>query len=249
MIELVAENSVLRLALLLFPFAIVVAAAYLITQAVSARQLGRRRLFETATAGPGAPTLGSLRSERVESAWLKLVNSVERRGLSLVDTEDAALRQKLIAAGYTEHLCAARLHAHPPGAGHCAAGTGAHRILADGRQPEHDPALFPPRHCPPHSDCTFRRCSARKSRPAPARAHQRLPRRPRSHARLRRSRPRPRSGLRARGHGNDHVAPAALGAVRCRRARAEGGAEVMRMRFAGWPTAPGRTTSAHSRPC
>lgn len=102
MIELVAENSVLRLALLLFLFAIVVAAAYLITQAVSARQLGRRRLFETATAGPGAPTLGSLRSERVESAWLKLVNSVERRGLSLVDTKDAALRQKLIAAGYTE---------------------------------------------------------------------------------------------------------------------------------------------------
>jgi tight adherence protein C len=44
--------------------------------------------------------LGSLRAERIESAWLKLVNSIERRGLSLVDTKDAALRQKLVAAGY-----------------------------------------------------------------------------------------------------------------------------------------------------
>ena len=43
---------------------------------------------------------GSLRAERVESAWLKLVNSIESRGLSLVDTKDAALRQRLVAAGY-----------------------------------------------------------------------------------------------------------------------------------------------------
>jgi tight adherence protein C len=45
--------------------------------------------------------LGSLRAERIESAWLKLVNSIEKRGLSLVDTRDASLRQKLVAAGYT----------------------------------------------------------------------------------------------------------------------------------------------------
>jgi tight adherence protein C len=48
----------------------------------------------------GTPTLGSLRTERVESAWLKLVNTIEQRGLSLVDTKDVALRQQLIAAGY-----------------------------------------------------------------------------------------------------------------------------------------------------
>jgi tight adherence protein C len=46
--------------------------------------------------------LGSLRSERIESAWLKLVNTIERRGISLVDTKDVALRQKLIGAGYPE---------------------------------------------------------------------------------------------------------------------------------------------------
>jgi tight adherence protein C len=41
-----------------------------------------------------------LRAERVESAWLKLVNTIEHQGISLVDTKDATLRQKLIAAGY-----------------------------------------------------------------------------------------------------------------------------------------------------
>jgi tight adherence protein C len=49
---------------------------------------------------PGTQTLASLRTDRVESAWLKLVNSIERRGLSLVDTKDESLRRKLIAAGY-----------------------------------------------------------------------------------------------------------------------------------------------------
>ena len=100
MIEIVAENSILRLVLLLFLFAIVAAAAYFIAQALSVRQIARRRLLESAGPGSGTPTLGSLRSEGIESAWLKLVNSIERRGLSLVDTKDAVLRQKLIAAGY-----------------------------------------------------------------------------------------------------------------------------------------------------
>jgi tight adherence protein C len=58
-------------------------------------------LFETAPSGAGSPSLGSLRAERAESSWLKLVNSIERRGVSLVDTNDASLRQKLIAAGYS----------------------------------------------------------------------------------------------------------------------------------------------------
>jgi tight adherence protein C len=38
---------------------------------------------------------------QVESAWLKLVNSIEAKGLSLVDTKDASVRQKLMAAGFT----------------------------------------------------------------------------------------------------------------------------------------------------
>jgi len=100
MLDLVVQSALLRLLLLVLLFAMVAATAYLVAQAIGARQLTRRRLFETAPSGAGTPTLGSLRAERVESAWLKLVNSIERRGLSLVDTKDAALRQKLIAAGY-----------------------------------------------------------------------------------------------------------------------------------------------------
>lgn len=100
MLDLVAQSALLRLLMLVLLFATVAATVYLVAQAIGARQLTRRRLFETAPSGGGTPTLGSLRAERVESAWLKLVNSIERRGLSLVDTKDAALRQKLIAAGY-----------------------------------------------------------------------------------------------------------------------------------------------------
>ena len=100
MLELIAENSLLRLVLLLFLFAVVAAIAYFFAQAINVRQFARQRLLE-GTAGKGAPTLGSLRAENVESTWLKLVNSIERRGLSLVDSKSEALRHKLILAGYT----------------------------------------------------------------------------------------------------------------------------------------------------
>jgi tight adherence protein C len=100
MLELVAQNSLLKSLLLASLFAIVATAAYFVVQAIAVRQLSRRRLLETAGSVTGTPTVGSLRAEGIESAWLKLVNSIESRGLSLVDTKDAALRQRLIAAGY-----------------------------------------------------------------------------------------------------------------------------------------------------
>src|SRR4051794_24258790 len=101
MIELVAQNAVLRQLLLLLLFAVVAVSAYFAAQAFSVRQLTRSRLAEASPRGTSAPALGSLRAERIESAWLKLVNSIEARGLSLVDTKDAALRQKLVAGGFT----------------------------------------------------------------------------------------------------------------------------------------------------
>ncbi|MFL6726993.1 MAG: type II secretion system F family protein [Sphingomicrobium sp.] len=101
MIELVAENAVLRLLLLLLLFALVAVSAYFVAQSLSVRHLTRRRLVEAGPRGIGAPTLGSLRAEHIESVWYKLVNSIEASGLSLVDTKDAALRQKLLAAGFS----------------------------------------------------------------------------------------------------------------------------------------------------
>lgn len=101
MFDLIAENSGLRLLLLLLLFAMVAVMTYFATQALGERQLARRRLLdrEPGAAGP-SQTLGSLRTDKVQSSWLKLVNSIEKSGLSLVDTKDEALRQKLAAAGF-----------------------------------------------------------------------------------------------------------------------------------------------------
>ena len=60
---------------------------------------------------------GSLRSQNAESAWLKLVNTIERAGLSLVDTKDDNLRRRLDQRRLHGALCAPRLHACPAGAG------------------------------------------------------------------------------------------------------------------------------------
>jgi tight adherence protein C len=102
MFDLIAENSILRAALLVVLFALVTAGAYFTTVAIGVRQEARRRLVQDSGFGGGeSTTIGSLRSEQAESAWRKLVDAIEKSGLSLVDTRDQALRQKLIAAGYT----------------------------------------------------------------------------------------------------------------------------------------------------
>ena len=100
MVQLLAENDGLRLVMMMLLFALVAGGVYLLVQAVSSRQLARSRLLEPAATAPTI-SVGSLRAEQIESAWLKLVNSIENRGLSLVDTKDAALRQRLVAAGWT----------------------------------------------------------------------------------------------------------------------------------------------------
>src|SRR5438128_574261 len=101
MLDLFAENTAVRLLFLGFLFVVVVAGVYLVAQFVAARQLTRSRLLDQGPAvGGGHQTMGSLRTERVESAWLKLVNSVEKSGLSLVDSKDVKLRNQLAAAGF-----------------------------------------------------------------------------------------------------------------------------------------------------
>ena len=101
MLDLVAQSPGLRFALLVLLFAIVVATAYFSAQTIVARQATRKRLIEGTPQTAGGPMMGSLRTDYVESTWLKLVNSIEQRGLSLVDTKDLALRQRMVAAGFT----------------------------------------------------------------------------------------------------------------------------------------------------
>ena len=101
MLDLVAQSPGLRFAMLVLLFAGVMAIAYFAAQAIGARHLARKRLIETGqTSTGGKAVVGSLRNEHVENTWLKLVNSIEQRGISLVDTKDVALRQRLIAAGF-----------------------------------------------------------------------------------------------------------------------------------------------------
>ena len=101
MFDLIASNAVLRSATLLGLFLLVVALVYFGSTAIAARRVTRQRLVEPNAGGEAAISGGSLRSSNAESAWLSLVNAVEKAGLSLVDTKDESLRQRLIAAGYT----------------------------------------------------------------------------------------------------------------------------------------------------
>ena len=100
MTELFIDYPLLRVGILLGLFALVAAGAYFATAAVAARQASRSRLVE-ADLGGHQVVGTSLRSEQAEGAWLKLVNGIEKAGLSLVDTRDDSLRKKLVAAGYT----------------------------------------------------------------------------------------------------------------------------------------------------
>jgi tight adherence protein C len=101
MIELIADSPIIRTLLLLALFGVVAAAAYFVALEVGARQVTRRRLVDHVPESRGQSSYGSLRSDHAASTWLKLVNAIEKSGLSLVDTKDDAVRQKLIAAGFT----------------------------------------------------------------------------------------------------------------------------------------------------
>jgi len=101
MVQLVTEYPLLRFGILLGLFALVAVGVYFAFSAVVARQLSRRRLVDGTDYADRAVISASLRSQNTESAWLKLVNGIEKAGLSLVDTRDDSLRKKLVAAGYT----------------------------------------------------------------------------------------------------------------------------------------------------
>ena len=101
MLELLSANPVLRALLLAGLFAMVAAVAFFVVQSVVARQMTRHRLQEAVAPRGRQELQSSLRTHTVESAWLKLVNSIESKGLSLVDTKDASVRRQLVAAGFT----------------------------------------------------------------------------------------------------------------------------------------------------
>jgi tight adherence protein C len=100
MLELLAENTFARLSLLLLLFIAVAALSFVAVNVGTARAKARGRLSNETTPGE-LTTAGSLRSAASESAWAKVVDAVEKSGLSLVDTHDQKLRQRLASAGFT----------------------------------------------------------------------------------------------------------------------------------------------------
>jgi tight adherence protein C len=101
MAELIASNSLLKAAILIALFVLVAGATYAMARTVEARQLTRRRLLAEPDVETTSAIATSLRAERTNNAWVKLVDGIEQAGLSLVDTKDEALRRKLAAAGFT----------------------------------------------------------------------------------------------------------------------------------------------------
>lgn len=101
MTELIASNPLLRIAILGALFLLVAGAAYVAAGIIGARQVARRRLMAGGSRYDEPSALApSLRAEQANAAWLKLVDKVEKAGLSLVDTKDEALRRRLASAGF-----------------------------------------------------------------------------------------------------------------------------------------------------
>jgi tight adherence protein C len=100
MTDYLLENGTARLTLLGLLFLTVVLSVYAVAMTVASRRAARQRLASDVIPAAAALQGGSLRAEAAEGAWLKIVNSIEKAGLSLVDTNDQALRTRLAAAGY-----------------------------------------------------------------------------------------------------------------------------------------------------
>jgi tight adherence protein C len=102
MIDNPSFPPLVRLALLAALFLVVVVAAYVGALALERQRSARRRLVTEVV--PASGTIGrggSLRADERESVWLKLVDTIERAGVSLVDSKSDALRNRLVAAGFT----------------------------------------------------------------------------------------------------------------------------------------------------
>jgi len=102
MIQLILENAIGRITLLALLFIAVAFVSYALVLFLEERSAARQRLARELPSGSeSGMSAGSLRAAASEGAWMKLVNAIEKSGLSLVDTKDQALRARLIAAGYT----------------------------------------------------------------------------------------------------------------------------------------------------
>ncbi|WEK42504.1 MAG: type II secretion system F family protein [Candidatus Sphingomonas colombiensis] len=90
-----------RYAILAALFAVVVIGVLAISTVVIERTTIRRRLVQSAVLDEPGARNASLRPSDGSDPWSRLVNAIEKRGLSLADSNNASLVGRLAAAGYT----------------------------------------------------------------------------------------------------------------------------------------------------
>ena len=93
-----------RALILVLVFLLVLVVVFTVVGPVLTRAAVKRRIEERLDPSGGTGSGATLRSERTNSAWVRLVNAIEQRGLSLADTKDDKLRARLVAAGYTHPI-------------------------------------------------------------------------------------------------------------------------------------------------
>ena len=97
-------NDVARFALMALLFLGVVAIVFgLVMNFGERREVQERLASSVGSSGQAADVNpGGLRAHDARGAWVKLVTTIENAGVPLVDTKDATLRSRLVAAGYTQ---------------------------------------------------------------------------------------------------------------------------------------------------
>jgi tight adherence protein C len=88
-----------RTVILILVFVLATGLSLAIATLVRNRSRVRARL-QAMSSGTVAVAGGSLRGEQQATAWHRLVNTIERSGLSLADTNSAALSERLAEAGF-----------------------------------------------------------------------------------------------------------------------------------------------------
>lgn len=101
MIDLIASTPTIRFSVLLVVFALVVLGMWTLVNLASKRMAIRSELREIGVNSSGRISAGESLTARNDSAWIRLVDSIEKAGLDLSDTKNDELTEKLRAAGYT----------------------------------------------------------------------------------------------------------------------------------------------------
>lgn len=99
MVDIISANIFARLAVLITLFILVVGTAALVLTSISRRATVRGQLRAIADQGPSRGLVESLRNRRDDN-WTRLVDRIERAGVSLGDSKTSVLRDKLVAAGF-----------------------------------------------------------------------------------------------------------------------------------------------------